>query len=97
MVISASPKTVALNFLPDSLLTILKKIHYARIVRQISESDEPDLIVLRHLIEKGQCTADLGANIGVYSKYLSEYVGPSGRVISVEPVPLTYDILCSNP
>ena len=46
-------------------------------------------------MEPGQYVADIGANIGVYSKYLSERVGPSGRVISVEPIPLTFLISCA--
>lgn len=36
---------------------------------------------------------DLGANIGVYTKVLSDLVGPAGTVISVEPVPQTFAVL----
>jgi FkbM family methyltransferase len=90
------PKRLALTLLPDVVLTRLKKIHYVRLLRRISEADEPDLRVLRYLIEPGQSAADIGANIGVYTKYLSERLGGSGRVISVEPVPETFDILRSN-
>jgi len=39
---------------------------------------------------------DLGANIGVYTKVLSDLVGPTGTVISVEPVPQTFDVLSRN-
>jgi FkbM family methyltransferase len=89
-------KELALRLLPDGILTRIKKVHYARILRRVSETDEPDLMVLRHLVQSGQCVADIGANIGVYTKYLSERVGPLGRVCSVEPIPLTFDILRSN-
>jgi FkbM family methyltransferase len=89
-------KKAVLTLLPDGLLQFLKRIHYSRTLQRITESDEPDLRVLRCLVEPGQYVADIGANIGVYSKYLSERVGPSGRVISVEPIPLTFDILRSN-
>ena len=89
-------KKLALTLLPNSVLAELKKVHYARILRRMSESEEPDLIVLKHLVEPGQCVADVGANIGVYTKYLSDCVGPSGQVISIEPVPMTFDVLRSN-
>ncbi|OGW97297.1 MAG: hypothetical protein A2Z81_08655 [Omnitrophica WOR_2 bacterium GWA2_45_18] len=39
---------------------------------------------------------DIGANIGVYTKFLSDMVGEQGRVTSFEPVPTTFDILSSN-
>jgi len=94
--IGEASKSLALRMLPNKLLHLIKKRHYERVLRSASEADEPDLIVLRHLLELGQSVADLGANIGVYAKYLSECVGPSGRVISVEPIPPTFDILCSN-
>ncbi|MFQ5798567.1 MAG: FkbM family methyltransferase [Bacteroidota bacterium] len=32
----------------------------------------------------------------VYTKYLSELVGTQGPVYSIEPIPLTFDILCLN-
>jgi len=39
---------------------------------------------------------DLGANFGMYTKVLSDLVGPTGTVISVEPVPETFDVLSRN-
>jgi FkbM family methyltransferase len=90
------PKKIALTVLPDSLLHAIKRIHYLWSLRSITEDDEPDLRVLRYLVAPGQWVADVGANIGVYTKYLSERTGPSGRVCSVEPIPLTFDILRSN-
>ena len=44
----------------------------------------------------GDWVVDLGANIGVYTKFLSELVDSDGRVYSIEPIPLTLDILLSN-
>jgi FkbM family methyltransferase len=90
------PKDLALRFLPDRLLHYDKKVHYARVVQQAGEADEPDLRVLNFLVEPGQSVMDIGANIGIYSRYLSQRVGPTGHVLSVEPIPLTYDIFRSN-
>ena len=95
-----SPKTIlkgiVLRLVPQGILHLIKKIHYARVLRSMSEEDEPDLKVIRHLVAPGHHAADLGANIGVYTKYLADLVGISGRVYSVEPVALTFDILRSN-
>jgi FkbM family methyltransferase len=89
-------KRLALRFLPDRLLQKLKKIHYAKALRAASEQGEPDLKVVRHLVGPGSRVIDVGANFGLYTKFLAEMVSESGRVYSVEPVPLTYEILTSN-
>ena len=89
-------KKLALRLVPETVLHLVKKIHYARVIRSISPNDEPDLKVIQRLVAPGHHVADLGANIGIYTKYLSELVGASGRVHSVEPIPLTFDILRSN-
>ena len=89
-------KSLALRWLPDRLLQPLKEHHYARTLRALDESDEPDLRVVRALVTPGSTAVDLGANVGVYSKVLSEAVGPEGRVLSVEPIPSTFSILRSN-
>lgn len=89
-------KKTVLTLLPRNFLQVLKRFHYLRTVRAISETDEPDLRVLKYLLEPGNYVADIGANIGVYAKYLSQCVGSQGRVISVEPIPPTFDILRSN-
>ena len=89
-------KRFALRFLPDRMLQRLKKIHYAKALRSASEGGEPDLTVVRHLVGSGSHVIDVGANFGLYTKFLSELVEPGGRVYSIEPIPLTYEILTSN-
>lgn len=89
-------KRLALRFLPERLLQNLKKIHYARALRRSPEEAEPDLRVVRHLVRPGARVVDLGANVGVYTKFLALLVGPFGKVFSIEPVPLTYELLVSN-
>lgn len=86
-------KVLVLRLTPQNILQLIKKIHYARSVRSISEKEEPELKVIRHLLAPGYYAADLGANIGVYTNCLSELVGMSGRVYSIEPIPLTFEIL----
>jgi FkbM family methyltransferase len=56
----------------------------------------PELKVVRHLVTPRDSVMDIGANIGVYSKMLSELVGSDGCVYSIEPFPATFEILCYN-
>jgi FkbM family methyltransferase len=89
-------KNRALNFLPDSLLQPLRVWHQRRVLRSFGDADEPDLTIVRKLVQRGTIAVDLGANFGVYTKVLSDLVGPTGLVISVEPVPQTFEVLSRN-
>ena len=91
-----SLKRTVLKFVPSPLLQALKKRHYARVLRTFTLDREPDLQIVRHLVEPGDRVIDLGANIGIYAKALADLVGPEGRVYSVEPVPTTFDLLRAN-
>jgi FkbM family methyltransferase len=89
-------KTLVLRTVPQRWLQVAKARHYARVLRRVSDADEPDLAVVRHLVVPGGTAVDLGANIGVYTRVLSELVGAAGRVVSVEPVPETNELLRRN-
>ena len=89
-------KRWALNHLPESVLARIRRWHYGRILRSFNDAEEPDLKVVGALAQCGTTAVDLGANIGIYTKALSELVGPQGTVISVEPVPQTFEVLSKN-
>jgi len=89
-------KNRALTLLPEPLLRPLKALHYRRVLRSFTDAEEPDLKVVRQLVQSGTTAVDIGANIGIYTKALSEPVGPQGTVISVEPVPQTFEVLSQN-
>jgi FkbM family methyltransferase len=89
-------KRTAWKILPYSTAQFIKKRHYLRLLRSPSLEIEPELKVIRHLVKRGDSVIDIGANIGVYSKILSELVGPDGHVYSIEPFPSTFEILCYN-
>lgn len=89
-------KNRALAHLPEPVLTPLRAWHYGRVLRSFSDAEEPDLVVVRKLVAPGSVAVDLGANIGVYTKALSELVGAHGTVISVEPIPQTFALLSRN-
>ncbi len=89
-------KKQALNHLPEWALTPLRKRHYLSVLRHMSESYDPDFIVLKHLLQPGDVVIDLGAHVGACTKFLSDVVGETGLVYSVEPFPLNFEILQMN-
>src|SRR5205085_371403 len=42
---------------------------------------------LHRLVNNGSTAVDVGANVGDYTYALCRHVGPTGRVIAVEPIP----------
>jgi len=84
---------MALRLLPLSVLMLLKRMHYPRAVRTFSEDDESDLRVVKCLIKPGDHVVDVGANVGWYTKVLSDLVGKLGCVYSIEPIPVTFELL----
>lgn len=89
-------KAFALNYLPQGILNQLKKHHYLKKVRDVSVSDEPDLEIVEQLVCSGDYVVDLGANIGVYTAFLSRLVTDTGRVYSFEPIPTSFSFLNNN-
>lgn len=45
--------------------------------------------VIETFLRPGSSFVDVGANIGIYTAWASRLVGPTGRVLSFEPVPAT--------
>lgn len=55
------------------------------------EYDPPVTRAMERLISTGDIVIDIGANIGALSLVASSLVGDTGKVISIEPGPLTHD------
>ena len=51
---------------------------------------KPELLAIRKLVKKGDTTIDIGANIGLFSVFLSKEVGSKGKMYAFEPVQETY-------
>jgi FkbM family methyltransferase len=85
-------KSFVLAVTPGKLLIQLKKMHYLRELQRFSEDD---LQVVKMLVKRDQHVIDVGANVGWYTNMLSQFVGPRGRVYSIEPMPPTFSILAS--
>jgi len=89
-------KRTAWKILPNSTVQLIKKRHYLRLLCSSLLEKDPELRVVRYLVKPRDTVIDIGANVGVYSKILSELVGPDGHVYSIEPFPPTFEILCYN-
>lgn len=89
-------KRLAINYLPGPFLRTAKRLHYRSSLKHYDLNAEPDLLGCKRLIAPGNTVVDVGANIGVYTRFCSEFVGPGGKVIAMEPVPETFSYLRSN-
>lgn len=48
---------------------------------------EPELALVAQFVRPGSVVADVGANRGVYTYFMSRAVGPAGQVLAYEPQP----------
>lgn len=83
-------RTVARPFLPH----FLKCLYYQHLLAGLMP--ESDALTCVPFIHSGDMVIDIGANIGKYTKFLSEIVGPQGSVHSYEPIPETFSYLRHN-
>jgi len=94
--LSKAVKT-GLSALPEDTQTSLKRIHFKKQIKNDKfVYREPEYLILDELIQDGDWAIDIGANVGHYTKRMSDIVGTNGRVIAFEPVPRTLSILSSN-
>lgn len=83
--------------LPLATQQQLKRHYFARQIKNGTfNSDEPEFTQLANWISEGDCVLDVGANVGHYTARLSQLVGDRGRVIALEPVPETFELLAAN-
>lgn len=84
------------NLLPASFFLFIKKQYYKISPKLFLPEKEAELNILKYIVREGDYVIDVGANIGIYTKHLSKLVGKKGKVISIEPISDTYDVLRSN-
>ncbi len=83
--------------LPGRYQQTLKRIYFGiQIRRGTFESDEKEYYMLDSWVSEGDWVLDIGANVGHYTCRLSEIVGANGRVIAIEPIPQTFELLAAN-
>ncbi len=78
---------------PPSLRQQLRRWYHPRVVASFSEERWPPAAGVRQLVRRGDVVVDAGANVGYVTALLAKWVGPTGRVFSFEPVPITADLL----
>src|SRR5258708_30476969 len=69
---------------------------FGKFIYALREYYEPELAYLERILLTGKVFIDVGANFGVYTLVASKLVGPSGKVISVEPTAQSFAILGRN-
>lgn len=92
-------KVIATSFvriLPESLRRMVRRRYYRKILKAYRAEDWEWAPVVMPLIPAGGQVFDIGANVGYLSKLFAARVGPQGRVLSVEPIPDTFDVLHHN-
>ena len=89
-------KRIAARF-PQSWQHEMRRAFFRREIRLGRfVTDEKEFPLLDRWVEPGDWVLDIGANVGHYTKRMSELAGPEGRVIAFEPVPATFDLLAAN-
>ena len=58
--------------------------------------EKEEISLLYYLVKPGDTVVDIGANIGLYTVYLSKAVGENGRVLAFEPDPDNLLLLNEN-
>lgn len=55
-------------------------------------------LYLQHGIQlaQGDTVVDIGGNIGFFALFAAQLVGPSGKVVTAEPIPILYEKLLYN-
>jgi len=83
--------------LPIRTQQALKRhLHGQQIRNDTFHGGEPEFDRLAEWVKPGDWVLDVGANIGHYTHRLSDLVGAEGRVVAIEPMPLTFELLSAN-
>jgi FkbM family methyltransferase len=81
------------RLLPATLRRMVRRRYYRGVVDGYRAEAWEWAGAIRPWCTPGADAIDAGANVGYISKLLAEWVGPNGRVVSIEPVPDTFDVL----
>jgi FkbM family methyltransferase len=81
------------KFCPSGLQSKLRVFYVSRQILKNQSFHEPEMVLLKSLIVRGDHVGDIGANVGAYTMELSHLVGSDGHVYSFEPIAENYNIL----
>jgi FkbM family methyltransferase len=81
---SVKPNVARTQFKLRSRASVMATV--IRLLARVTPYIETELIGLSSIVGKNDVCIDVGSAAGLYTLELSELVGPSGRVLSVEPL-----------
>jgi len=70
-----------------------RRVYLTRKVIEDQKGHEAEIQFLKEVVKPGDRVMDIGANIGLYTKHLSQLTNPGGRVFSFEPVSQNLEVL----
>ena len=82
--------------LPSYPRNQIQQLHFKKKLQSATIASEPELAVIKDLVKPGQSVLDIGANVGLYTKFLSESVGSDGHVYAFEPTFDMFRVLRNN-
>jgi FkbM family methyltransferase len=88
---NVSLASTAARVCSDAVYSQLVVVNW-RVKNRLHMYDEAEYRVLHRFIRAGDLVVDIGTNMGQYASRMAEIVGPYGKVISFEAVPLTYQL-----
>ncbi len=68
------------------IIQFLRCQYLTKKVIEDQKGHEADIQFLKEIVKPGDSVVDVGANIGLYTKHLSQLAGAEGRVFSFEPI-----------
>jgi FkbM family methyltransferase len=77
-------------------IRLVSRIYLMLVGSGLLQKRYPELFFLKKVVKPGFTCLDIGANLGYYSTFLSKLVGPAGKVLAIEPVPLFQEIWRKN-
>lgn len=77
-------------------IRLVSRLYLLMVRAGLLQKKYPELFFLKKIIRPGFTCIDIGANLGYYSTLLSRLVGPQGKVLAVEPVPMFQEIWKQN-
>lgn len=97
MTLEQKIRAALLKSLGHSAYLSLVSSAYLKLIRAgFMKAKYPELFYLKTLIKPGFICIDIGANVGYYATFLSDYAGEFGKVYAIEPVPLFAGVLKKN-
>jgi FkbM family methyltransferase len=86
-------KTSIRKLCTPRLQSKLRHFYVSRQVINDQSFHEVEMRLLKSIVFAGDCVADVGANVGAYTKEMSRLVGSGGNVYSFEPLSENYEII----